>query len=109
MPTNDEIQAAAARFRGEVEQTPPPFSAKKVDGKPAYKAARRGETVVLKPVSLLIEEFVIGQLEGELCGVHHPHLVGRLRALGGARLGEGIGLRCSSGAVAPGCGGTLYA
>ena len=54
-----------ALFRGQVEQTPPPFSAKKVDGKPAYKAARRGEAVVLKPVSLVIEEFVIGPLEGE--------------------------------------------
>ena len=65
LPTNEEIQAAAVHFRGQVEQTPPPFSAKKVDGKPAYKAARRGETEVLKPVSLMIEEFVIGELEGE--------------------------------------------
>jgi tRNA pseudouridine55 synthase len=65
LPTNEEIQAAAVHFRGQVQQTPPPFSAKKVDGKPAYKAARRGETVVLKPVSLMIEEFVIGELEGE--------------------------------------------
>jgi tRNA pseudouridine55 synthase len=65
LPTNEEIQATAVQFRGQVEQTPPPFSAKKVDGKPAYKAARRGETVVLKPVSLVIEEFVIGELEGE--------------------------------------------
>ena len=65
LPSNDEIQAAAAQFRGPVEQTPPPFSAKKVDGKPAYKAARRGETVVLKPVSLLIEEFVVEAREGE--------------------------------------------
>ncbi len=65
LPANEELQAAAALFRGEVEQTPPPFSAKKVNGKPAYKAARRGETVVLKPVSLVIEEFVLGPLEGE--------------------------------------------
>jgi tRNA pseudouridine55 synthase len=65
LPANDELQAAAALFRGQVEQTPPPFSAKKVDGKPAYKAARRGETMVLKPVSLVIEDFVIGPLEGE--------------------------------------------
>ena len=65
LPTNEEIQAAAIHFRGQVEQTPPPFSAKKVDGKPAYKAARRGETVVLKPVSLTIDEFVIGEREGE--------------------------------------------
>jgi tRNA pseudouridine55 synthase len=65
LPSNEEVQAAAALFRGEIEQTPPPYSAKKVDGKPAYKAARRGETVVLKPVSLVIDEFVVGELEGE--------------------------------------------
>jgi tRNA pseudouridine55 synthase len=65
LPSNDEVQAAAALFRGEIEQTPPPYSAKKVDGTPAYKSARRGETVVLKPVSLVIEEFVVGELEGE--------------------------------------------
>jgi tRNA pseudouridine55 synthase len=65
LPTNEEIQAAAVHFRGQVDQTPPQFSAKKVDGKPAYKAARRGETVELKPVSLTIEEFVIGELQGE--------------------------------------------
>jgi tRNA pseudouridine55 synthase len=65
LPSDEEIQAAAVQFRGPVEQTPPPFSAKKVDGKPAYKAARRGETVTLKPVSLTIDEFVIGQREGE--------------------------------------------
>jgi tRNA pseudouridine55 synthase len=65
LPANQEIQAAAVQFRGQVEQTPPPFSAKKIDGKPAYEAARRGETVVLKPVSLTIEEFVVGDLEGE--------------------------------------------
>ncbi len=65
LPSNQEIQTAAALFRGQVEQTPPPFSAKKIDGKPAYKSARRGESVVLKPVSLLIEEFVIGERQGE--------------------------------------------
>ena len=64
LPSNEELQLAAGRFRGRIEQTPPPFSAKKVDGKIAYKAARRGETLVLKPVSLLIEEFVVGRIEG---------------------------------------------
>ena len=63
LPSDKELQAAAAHFRGEVWQTPPQFSAKKVDGKPAYKSARRGEAVVLKPVLLTIEEFVIGALE----------------------------------------------
>jgi tRNA pseudouridine55 synthase len=65
VPSNDALQVAAACFRGEVLQTPPPFSAKKVDGKPAYKAARRGDTVVLKPVRLSIEQFDVGSLQGE--------------------------------------------
>src|SRR3984957_6582066 len=56
LPANDDIQTAAAVFRGQVDQPPPPFSAKKVDGKPAYKAARRGEAVVLKPVTLMVED-----------------------------------------------------
>jgi tRNA pseudouridine55 synthase len=63
-PGNDETQAAIAQFRGEIQQMPPPYSAKKIDGKPAYKAARRGETVALKPVSLTVEEFVVGAVEG---------------------------------------------
>ena len=65
LPTDEEIQSAAASFRGVVVQTPPPFSAKKINGKPAYKAARRGESVVLKPVTLSIDEFIIGSLQGQ--------------------------------------------
>jgi tRNA pseudouridine55 synthase len=65
LPSNAEIQTAAELFRGELEQTPPPFSAKKVDGQRAYKAARRGENVVLKPVPVRIDEFVLGEREGE--------------------------------------------
>ena len=66
LPTNQELEAAAGAFRGQVEQTPPPFSAKKIAGQPAYKAARRGETVTLRPVTVLIEEFLLGSLEGDI-------------------------------------------
>ena len=65
LPTDEEVQSKVPLFRGVVEQTPPAFSAKKVDGKRAYQAARRGESVVLKPVTLTIEEFMIGRLQGE--------------------------------------------
>ena len=65
LPANEQLQAAAHAFRGQVQQTPPPFSAKKVDGKPAYKAARRGEPIALKPVSILVEEFVLDNIEGD--------------------------------------------
>jgi tRNA pseudouridine55 synthase len=42
--TSDRIAQVLERFRGEVSQIPPMFSAIKVDGERLYKAARRGET-----------------------------------------------------------------
>lgn len=41
-------------FRGEINQTPPMYSAKKVDGKKLYELARKGETTERKPVSVTI-------------------------------------------------------
>ncbi len=55
----DEIEALAARFRGLIQQTPPPFSAKKIKGVPAYKLARQHKEVVLQPVQVEIKEFEI--------------------------------------------------
>jgi tRNA pseudouridine55 synthase len=55
----EEVEALAARFRGVIEQTPPPFSAKKIKGVPAYKLARQQKEVVLKPVQVEIKEFEI--------------------------------------------------
>ncbi len=55
----EEVEAVAGRFRGVLEQTPPPFSAKKIHGVPAYKLARQQKEVVLKPVQVEIREFVI--------------------------------------------------
>lgn len=55
----EAVEALAARFRGVIEQTPPPFSAKKINGVPAYKLARQQKEVVLKPVPIEIKEFVI--------------------------------------------------
>ena len=49
----------AARFRGVIEQIPPPFSAKKIQGVPAYKLARKKKDVVLDPVKVEIKHFEI--------------------------------------------------
>ncbi len=62
--TLERVRAAAARFHGEMEQMPPQFSAKKVDGQPAYKSAREGKPVQLKPARVRIDTFVIDALEG---------------------------------------------
>jgi tRNA pseudouridine55 synthase len=53
----------AGKFVGTIEQTPPPFSAKKIDGVPAYKLARKKKDVPLKPVSVEIKQFEISTLE----------------------------------------------
>jgi tRNA pseudouridine55 synthase len=57
----EQLQALAPRFRGLIEQTPPPFSAKKVKGVPAYKLARKNQSPTLKPVQVEINEFEILQ------------------------------------------------
>jgi len=54
-----EVEAVAVRFRGLIEQTPPPFSAKKIKGVPAYKLARQQKEVKLQPVQVEIKEFEI--------------------------------------------------
>ena len=62
--TLDVVEAAAARFQGEMEQMPPPFSAKKIDGKPAYKLAREGKPVELRAVRVRILCFEMVRVEG---------------------------------------------
>lgn len=54
-----DIKSAAEFFRGEQQQIPPIFSAKKINGERAYEFARKGEDVDLKPVSIKIHEFDI--------------------------------------------------
>jgi len=62
--TLDEVRAAAGRFQGEMEQMPPPFSAKKIAGQPAYKLARAGKPVELKAAPVRIDRFEIAGLAG---------------------------------------------
>jgi len=61
----DHLESLAAKFRGVIEQIPPPFSAKKIKGVPAYKLARKQKEVVLQPVQVEIKEFEILSLEAD--------------------------------------------
>ena len=47
--SREDVARALTAFVGEIEQTPPVFSAVKVKGEPAYRLARKGADVVLKP------------------------------------------------------------
>ncbi len=62
--TAGEIEAQLGRFRGEIEQVPPMYSAKKVAGRKLYEHARRGETVERKPVLVEISELEITDARG---------------------------------------------
>ncbi|MGA2276447.1 MAG: tRNA pseudouridine(55) synthase TruB [Terracidiphilus sp.] len=64
----DSIRSAASRFHGEMLQTPPDFSAKKIAGTPAYKLARAGKPVELKAVPINILRFEILSLDGAEAG-----------------------------------------
>ena len=63
-PTLEAVRAAAARFHGDMDQMPPPFSAKKIAGTPAYKLAREGKPVELKTAKVHIASFSIDSIDG---------------------------------------------
>ncbi|MEM9108469.1 MAG: tRNA pseudouridine(55) synthase TruB [Planctomycetota bacterium] len=54
-PTVEQIDAALTQQTGLIEQVPPNFSAVHVDGQRAYKAARQGESLDLKPRQVRID------------------------------------------------------
>jgi tRNA pseudouridine55 synthase len=59
----EQLREVSSKFRGIIEQMPPPFSAKKVQGVPAYKLARKKKQVPLQPIQVEIKEFEILQLD----------------------------------------------
>jgi tRNA pseudouridine55 synthase len=61
----EQMCVLARPFVGLIEQMPPPFSAKKIKGVPAYKLARKHLEVALKPVQVEIKELEIVGAQGD--------------------------------------------
>jgi tRNA pseudouridine55 synthase len=59
-----DLEPHVATFRGEIEQMPPAFSAKKIDGVRAYELARKGEEVKLQPKRVTVYQFDIVEVSG---------------------------------------------
>jgi tRNA pseudouridine55 synthase len=59
-----DFEPLVARFRGEIDQMPPAFSAKKIDGVRAYELARKGQEVKLTPKRVTVYEFDITGVSG---------------------------------------------
>jgi len=59
-PSKEDIEKVIdTYFLGQILQTPPKYSAKKVGGRKAYELARKGQSFSLKPVSIYISQFEI--------------------------------------------------
>ena len=61
--TEDAIREALPQFVGDIQQTPPTFSACKIDGKRAYSMRREGQDVVLKPKNIHIDSIEITRFD----------------------------------------------
>jgi len=59
IPKREEIEKVLKSFVGEIWQTPPPYSAKKIKGQKAYELARKGIKVKLSPVKVKIYQIEI--------------------------------------------------
>jgi tRNA pseudouridine55 synthase len=76
VPTREEVDAQLPRFIGKISQRPPAFSALKVEGKRAYKLARRGAAVDISPREVEVYHLEVERYE-------YPELV--------------LSMHCSSG------------
>ena len=92
------LRRLAAHFVGVIDQMPPPFSAKKIHGVPAYKLARQHKDVALKPAQVEIKEF-------DILEVNHD------RASFRARVASGTYMRSVAHDMGKqlGCGAHLHA
>ncbi len=62
--TREQLEEELAKFRGPIVQTPPPYSAKKVAGTPAYRLARKQIAVELAPVAVCIHALELVEFDG---------------------------------------------
>ncbi len=96
--TREELEAALAPFRGEIQQLPPMYSAIKINGKKLYELARKGREVERKPRAITIHSL---EVEGQESATDFLIRV---------RCSKGTYVRtlCHDIGQALGCGGTMY-
>jgi tRNA pseudouridine55 synthase len=63
--TPASIRDAIERFRGEIQQLPPMYSAVKVDGVPLYRSAREGKTITREPRTVFIYQLEVLGIDGQ--------------------------------------------
>ncbi len=66
----ETLELCLAPFRGEIDQTPPPVSAKKIGGVPAYKLARKNIAVEIPAVRVTVHELTLLGIESDRARLH---------------------------------------
>src|SRR5258707_14845782 len=79
------------RFRGKFLQTPPPVSAKKIAGRPAYELARKNIAVELAPVEVEVSELALLAAEGSIIRVRAHCSAGTYLRSIAHELGQDVG------------------
>ena len=93
----ETLDRLEARFSGEIQQVPPPYSAKKVAGRKLYELARNGETVEIEPKTVTAHDFSLSATVPDMIAVEVTTSTGfYVRSLA-----HDIGLEL-------GCGGHLH-
>jgi tRNA pseudouridine55 synthase len=92
----EQLESALQKFRGPFAQVPPPISAKKIAGRPAYEMARKQQPVELKPVDVEVYSL-------DLVGIEGPEAEVRVHCSAGTYL-RGI---AHEAGLALGCGAFL--
>ncbi len=93
VPTLSEVQLAIESFQGTILQTPPMFSAKKINGQKLCDLARKGVTVERKPCAV--------QVKIELISYQYPHIKLHVECSKGTyirSLGHDLGQKLGTGA-----------
>ena len=96
---SDELELALSHFRGEIDQVPPMYSAKKIDGKKLYEHARKGVEVERKAQNVTISKLEI--IDDSALTVSEPTLKIRVACSAGTYirvLAEEIGRSVGVGA-----------
>ncbi len=97
--TLEDARRLAGGFLGEKEQMPPPYSAKKIGGRPAYALARAGQTPELRPVRITVDTFTIENLAMNRDGTADAAFRMRISSGGYVRaVAHGMGAEAGCGA-----------
>jgi tRNA pseudouridine55 synthase len=94
LPEPERVRDAVMQLTGEIDQVPPAYSAKQVEGQRAYAAARRGTALDLPPVRVVVHSWSLRELT-------RSHMVATVTCGGGTyirALARDLGRACGSAA-----------